>query len=82
MLSAEKRFGVLPFKSYIFTKLDEVDDASPMVNFLISRSKPVSYFTTGQQVPEDIEPASKKRLAAMMLGRKRAMAANTVHEVN
>jgi flagellar biosynthesis protein FlhF len=82
LVNAESRFGVLPFKSYIFTKLDEVDDASPMVNFLFSRSKPVSYFTTGQQVPEDIEPASRKRLAAMILGRKKAMTANSEHEVN
>jgi flagellar biosynthesis protein FlhF len=81
MLYAENRFNVLPFRSYIFTKLDEVEDSSPMVNFLISRPKPVSYFTTGQQVPEDIEPATKKRLAAMMLGKRHMVKAEQRNEV-
>jgi flagellar biosynthesis protein FlhF len=82
LLNAERRFGILPFESYIFTKLDEVDDASSMVNFLITRSKPVSYFTTGQQVPEDVEPASKRKVAEMILSRKRTAAGSSMGEVH
>ena len=67
LLNAEKRFGAVPYKSYIFTKLDETQDISTVVNFLISRRRPVSFFTTGQQVPEDIEIASKKKLATLLL---------------
>lgn len=67
MLKTSERFENLPFKSYIFTKLDETDDISPMINFLISKQKPVSYFTTGQQVPEDIEFASKRKMASLLL---------------
>jgi flagellar biosynthesis protein FlhF len=78
---ADEKFGTLPFSSYIFTKLDEVQDASSMVNFLISRHKPVSYFTTGQQVPEDIEVASKKRLASLLLARMQTLAENPTDEV-
>jgi flagellar biosynthesis protein FlhF len=68
LLRAREQFGRIPFKSYIFTKLDEVVDASAMLNFLAAGRKPVSYFTTGQQVPEDIEVATRKRLAKLMLG--------------
>lgn len=82
LLYADKRFSALPFKSYIFTKLDETEDASSMVNFLISREKPVSYFTTGQQVPEDIESASRKKLASLILARMREMTENRKHEVD
>jgi flagellar biosynthesis protein FlhF len=71
LLHADDRFGALPFKSYIFTKLDETEDASSMINFLISREKPVSYLTTGQEVPEDIERASRKKLASLLLTRMR-----------
>ena len=78
---AEKRFGALPFDSYIFTKLDETLESSSMVNFLISRRKPVSYFTTGQQVPEDIEAASKKKLATLILSRMKQMSATRTDEV-
>lgn len=79
---AEERFGVLPVKSYIFTKLDEIQDSSSMVNFLISRQTPISYFTTGQQVPEDIETASRKRLATLILARMKKMPENPINEVN
>ncbi len=68
LLRAREQFGRVPFKSYIFTKLDEVREVSGMLNFLATRRKPVSYFTTGQQVPEDIEAATRKRLAKLMLG--------------
>jgi flagellar biosynthesis protein FlhF len=78
LLDIDKRFGALPFKSYIFTKLDEIDDPSTMVNFLISRQKPVSYFTTGQQVPEDIENASKKKLATLILTGMRESTNNSI----
>lgn len=76
LLRAREQFGLIPFKSYIFTKLDEVMDASPMLNFLVSRRKPVSYFTTGQKVPEDIEKASRKRLAKLLLGMLKSPAGN------
>ncbi|MBN1906035.1 MAG: hypothetical protein JW927_13160 [Deltaproteobacteria bacterium] len=67
MVHASERFENLPFHSYIFSKLDETDDLSPMINFLILKEKPVSYFTTGQQVPEDIEIASRKKMASILL---------------
>lgn len=67
MINSAERYKALPFKSYIFTKLDETEDLSTMINFLITKQKPVSYFTTGQQVPEDIEIASRKKLATFLL---------------
>ena len=74
LLQADKIFKVLPFKSYIFTKLDETQDTSSMINFLISQQHPVSYFTMGQQVPEDIEMPSKRRLAGLILSRAKGRA--------
>ncbi|MBW1799938.1 MAG: flagellar biosynthesis protein FlhF [Deltaproteobacteria bacterium] len=82
LLYADQRFGALPFKSYIFTKLDEARDASAMVNFLMTHQKPVSYFTTGQRVPEDIEVASRKKLASHILAGMRAGSENGINEVN
>ncbi|MFP4036414.1 MAG: flagellar biosynthesis protein FlhF [Desulfobacteraceae bacterium] len=74
LFRAAERFGRLPYRSIIFTKLDEAEDASHMINFLVSGDRPISYFTTGQQVPEDIESATKKRLAELMLGKLRGKA--------
>jgi len=81
MINASLRFENLPFKSYIFSKLDETDDISPMINFLISKQKPVSYFTTGQQVPEDIEIASKKKMASYLLAGMEKTRSNSRSEV-
>lgn len=81
LVHADGSFGNLPFKSYIFTKLDETKDVSPMINFLIDRQKPVSYLTGGQQVPEDIEVATKKKLASLILAGMRETAENSKDEV-
>ncbi|RPI72607.1 MAG: AAA family ATPase, partial [Desulfobacteraceae bacterium] len=67
LIQIEKRFSRLPVRSCIFTKLDETRDISAMLNFLLCCRRPVAYLTTGQQVPEDIEMASKKKLAALLL---------------
>jgi flagellar biosynthesis protein FlhF len=65
----EKQFGILPIGSYIFTKLDEVEDTSDMINFLLTKQQPLSYVTTGQQVPEDIVTPTKRTLATMVLNK-------------
>ena len=80
MVNAEKRFGELSFRSVIFTKLDESGDQSAMINFLLTRQKPVSYFTAGQNVPEDIETASRKKLATFLLAGMRGTQNNSMSE--
>ena len=57
-----KAFEPLPIKSYILTKLDETCDLSDMINFLITQKTPVSYISTGQEIPEDLIVASKEYL--------------------
>jgi flagellar biosynthesis protein FlhF len=65
----EQRFGgLLPVKSYIFTKIDETEEYTPLYNQLIRSKHPLSYMTTGQRVPEDIELATKVRMANLVLG--------------
>ncbi len=71
LIKAAVAFQPLECTNYIFTKLDETSDGATIMNFLISRPRPVSYVTTGQRVPEDIEPASRKRLATILLQGRR-----------
>jgi len=82
LINTEKNFGLLPFKSYIFTKLDETEKASTMINFLISRKKPLSYLCTGQQVPEDIEKATRRKLATLLLTGVKETANNAEEKIN
>lgn len=60
-------FGPLNFMSYIFTKTDEAERFGATLNQIMSLNVPVSYITTGQNVPEDIERADKGRILNLLL---------------
>ena len=61
----------MPIDSLIFTKLDESSEYGDLLNQLIRTKIPVSYFTNGPQVPEDIEVATLKKLVDLILVRKK-----------
>jgi flagellar biosynthesis protein FlhF len=52
----------------IFTKLDETGSFGPILNEAVRTGKPLSFFTTGQRIPEDLQAATKNRLAELILG--------------
>ena len=60
-------FSPLKFKSYIFTKVDEAERIGSTINQIIKFNLPVSYLTTGQNVPDDIEPADRGRIVNLLL---------------
>ena len=62
-----QRFSLLPIKSYIFTKIDETVEYVPLFNQLLRYRRPLSYLTKGQRVPEDIELATKVKVADLVL---------------
>jgi flagellar biosynthesis protein FlhF len=61
------RFSELPVSRLLFTKLDESMSYGCIVNTHLRHKLPLSYFTTGQKVPEDIETASPKRVADLVV---------------
>ena len=65
--SAVERFAIVQVDRLILTKLDEADSLGGVLAVLGLSSRPVSYLTTGQAVPDDIEPADRKRLARLIL---------------
>jgi len=52
----------------IFTKLDETSSFGPIFNESVRTGKPLSFFATGQRIPEDLEAAGRSRLAELILG--------------
>ena len=60
-------FGGLPLTSCIVTKVDEGLEFTGVFNQLCTKGVPVSYLSTGQGVPEDIEQATRRRLAGLLL---------------
>jgi flagellar biosynthesis protein FlhF len=65
---AINKFGELNVDKLIFTKLDEAAHVGAVLNILHRIQKPLSYITTGQDVPDDIEVARGRRLAQLILG--------------
>jgi len=62
-----QRFGELEPQRLLFTKLDESTTFGNILNVVSRSGLPVSYLTTGQMVPEDIEIATSERLADLLL---------------
>ncbi len=54
------------FDYLLFSKLDETATYGGLLNTYFSADRPLSYFTSGQRVPEDIEAASTGRLSELL----------------
>jgi flagellar biosynthesis protein FlhF len=65
---AIKNFSVLGVQHLIFTKLDEALGFGVILNVLNRVNMRLSYLTTGQSVPNDIEEGSARRVAQLIVG--------------
>lgn len=54
----------------IFTKLDEAENFGNILNVKYLTKNPVSYITTGQNVPDDIEILDKGKVVSWLIGEK------------
>ncbi|MGQ9629630.1 MAG: flagellar biosynthesis protein FlhF [bacterium] len=70
MLNILDNFKKVSFDRLIFTKLDETTTYGTMLNVMDRVDQPLSYVTTGQNVPDDIEVADAAKLARNILGNK------------
>lgn len=61
------RFSIVEPQGVVLTKIDETDYFGPICALLAECQLPLSYFTTGQRVPEDIQIATNEELLARML---------------
>lgn len=61
------RFRVYAPSHLVFSKLDEASIYGCIYNVAVKTGIPLAYFTVGQRVPEDIEPATKERVVDLIL---------------
>lgn len=64
---AVQKFNEVRVDKVIFTKLDEAAHVGVVLNVVQKLNKSLSYITTGQDVPDDIEVGRGRRLAQMIL---------------
>ena len=65
---AVSRFSDVRVDKIIFTKIDEAAHVGVVLNVVRKVNKSLSYITTGQDVPDDIEVGRGRRLAQLILG--------------
>ncbi|MDY6913222.1 MAG: flagellar biosynthesis protein FlhF [Planctomycetota bacterium] len=63
-----ERFMPLGVNRLLVTKLDEAETFGQILNIAAADAGPLSYVTTGQDVPDDIAPADNGYLARCILG--------------
>ena len=68
LIETAERFSSVRTDSIIFTKLDEAVSFGVLVNVAKKVNKRLSYITTGQEVPHDIERSRPERVAALVMG--------------
>jgi flagellar biosynthesis protein FlhF len=67
MLGVYEQFSVLPINKLIFTKLDETSTRGSLFDVMIKTNKGIAYTTHGQNVPDDIEVATRERIVEQIL---------------
>jgi flagellar biosynthesis protein FlhF len=65
---AVTKFSEVRVDKIIFTKIDEAAHVGTVLNVVRKVNKQLSYITTGQDVPDDIEVGRGRRLAQLILG--------------
>jgi flagellar biosynthesis protein FlhF len=65
-IESYKQFSSIGINRVLFTKLDEGLNFGSILNFSLRSRLPLSYLTTGQRVPEDIEVAAQDRVIRLI----------------
>ncbi|HQA45338.1 MAG TPA: flagellar biosynthesis protein FlhF [Phycisphaerae bacterium] len=69
LMQVAEKFGVLGIDRAVFTKLDEAVGLGVILNVSHRLNLRLSYLTTGQDVPEDMEIGHRRRVAELILKR-------------
>ena len=67
LVSAAARFAPCRPSKLLFTRLDECSSFGVLLNESARTGLPVSFLCSGPQIPEDLEPADKQRIARLIL---------------
>ncbi len=60
------RFEIFRPAKLLFTRLDETESSAAIFSEAARTRKPLSFFATGQLVPEDLEPATKTKVTGAL----------------
>lgn len=61
------QYEIFRFSKLLFTRLDETESFGSILNAVVGTGKPVSFVCSGQQVPEDLDGATRENLTKLIL---------------
>jgi len=61
-----ERFEIFRPSSLLFTRLDETASFGTAFSLSARQAKPISFLGTGQEIPDDIAPATKERILSLL----------------
>jgi len=65
---AAEQYSIFQPRKLLFTRMDETETFGSLLSRSIRMGKPISFFSRGQRIPEDIEPATGDLLLDLVLG--------------
>lgn len=68
MRPVAEKFILMGATHLILTKLDEIPRFGTVLTTNLGTGLPLTYLTTGQEVPDHLEPANRTRIARLILG--------------
>jgi flagellar biosynthesis protein FlhF len=60
-------FEIFRPRKLLFSRIDETASFGPLFGEAVRTGKPLSFFATGQRIPEDLETASSARMVELLL---------------
>jgi flagellar biosynthesis protein FlhF len=75
LVRVSEQYAIFHPRKLMFTRLDETETFGPILSRSIRMGIPVSFFSRGQRIPEDLEPATVDLVLNMILGPPAASAA-------
>lgn len=75
LVRVSEQYSIFHPRKLMFTRLDETETFGPILSRSIRMGIPVSFFSRGQRIPEDLEPATVDLVLNMILGPPAASAA-------
>lgn len=63
---AIEQYAIFRPRKLLFTRIDETGSHQDLIRVAARHSLPVSFLGTGQQIPDDLEPASAEKIAELL----------------
>lgn len=63
-----EQYSIFQPRKLLFTRLDETETFGPILSQSLRMGTPVSFFSRGQRIPEDLEPATGDMMIELILG--------------